>query len=178
MLVVPIEARNSWRASKGVHHRGHRVSQGLHGCGIWAEKLSILAENETSEWLFNFGNREFLVDIPPPPRISGIIGLGGNCKVIYGAQSVTGKILEAKGLRILLWHLSLLLRHDDDRPFCFCPQGQMSHWAVDIVRRLPKIRPLALKGVDAGTSDAALKGRSSTVVPALVFLSSIHIDGQ
>ena len=52
------------------------------------------------------------------------------------------------------------------------------HIGLWIFFAVSKIRALALKGVDAGTSDAALMGRSSTVVPALVFLSSIHIDGQ
>ena len=39
------------------------------------------------------------IGIPPPSRFSGIIKLGGNCKVIYGAQSLTGKIFETKELR-------------------------------------------------------------------------------
>ena len=38
------------------------------------------------------------VGIPPPPRISGIIELGGNFEKIYGAQSLTGKILVLKNL--------------------------------------------------------------------------------
>jgi hypothetical protein len=35
---------------------------------------------------------------PPPPRISGIINLGENPKVIYGAQQLAGKILSRKEL--------------------------------------------------------------------------------
>ena len=40
----------------------------------------------------------FEVGIPLPPRSIGIIGLGENSEIIYGAQSVTGKILRNKDL--------------------------------------------------------------------------------
>jgi hypothetical protein len=46
---------------------------------------------------------------PPPLRIFGIIGLGENCKVIYGAQAVEGKILETKNLQLLPARFSVLL---------------------------------------------------------------------
>ena len=36
--------------------------------------------------------------IPPPPRSSGIIDLGENCEVIYGAQQLAGKIFIPKEL--------------------------------------------------------------------------------
>ena len=37
---------------------------------------------------------------PPSPWSSGISRLGENCEVIYGAQSVAGKILSRKGLAL------------------------------------------------------------------------------
>src|SRR5258708_12580511 len=37
--------------------------------------------------------------IPPPPRSLGIMGLERNCKVICGAQSLTGKLLISNNLR-------------------------------------------------------------------------------
>jgi len=40
----------------------------------------------------------FLVPGTPLPSISGIINLAANCEIIYGLQSLTGKILSHKGL--------------------------------------------------------------------------------
>ena len=47
---------------------------------------------------FHFGNGLDFWGIPPPPRISGMFELAGNREVIYGAQSLAGKILDSKNL--------------------------------------------------------------------------------
>jgi hypothetical protein len=41
-----------------------------------------------------------LAGIPPPHRYIGIIGLAGICDLIYGAHTLTGKILRSKDLRV------------------------------------------------------------------------------
>src|SRR6516225_2982274 len=47
---------------------------------------------------FRFGNWLWGRGIPPPPWPCGIITLAGNREIIYGAQSVTGKILSRREL--------------------------------------------------------------------------------
>ena len=54
------------------------------------------------------GIRCVALGYPPPYRSIGIIGLGENCEVIYGAQSVTGKILSRKGLGLRFWLCALV----------------------------------------------------------------------
>ena len=44
------------------------------------------------------GNAEFLWGIPPPPWSSGIIDLGEDFEIIYGAQQLTGKLFIRKYL--------------------------------------------------------------------------------
>src|SRR5579862_2423990 len=78
---------------------------------------------------------------PPPPWFSGIIELGENQKVIYGAQSVTAKILSAKNLDTRSWRCvpetgrisdvrrlatSAMMVHFECET-----QGQMSHGDVE-----------------------------------------------
>ena len=56
--------------------------------------------------------------------------------------------------------------------FLCVAQGQMSHWAVEINRAL------ALKGVFEARVNAALKGRSSTVLANLVAAGADVILGR
>ena len=102
---------------------------------------------------------------PPSPRISGIIELGENQKKIYGAQSVTAKILSAKNLDVHPWRrvpetgrisqvhrlaTSAMMAH-----FECDTQGQMSHGGVENIRsrgdrlRHGGRRPQALRDVTA-----------------------------
>ena len=67
----------------------------------------------------------------PSPWLNGIMGLGEKREVIYGAQSVTGKILETKNLASEYTALTYRYRHDDDLLFCLNAQGQMSHRDVE-----------------------------------------------
>ena len=57
----------------------------------------------------HFGNCRLRADTPSPHRSSGIIRLGENFKIIYEAQSLTGKIFRNKELRV---HLIVLSRFD------------------------------------------------------------------
>jgi|SRR5258708_24803673 len=50
--------------------------------------------------------------IPPSPRSIGIIGLERKCDLIYGAQSLTGKILMSKNLQ------AKILRAEDQNGTC------------------------------------------------------------
>ena len=52
-----------------------------------------------SDSCFGMGVTIWLYRVPPPPpRSMGLMELGGNLKIIYGAQRVTGKVLIPKGL--------------------------------------------------------------------------------
>ncbi len=68
----------------------------FHACGFLIENKS--AEAGLGSRLrvgINFGG-----DTPSPsPRSIGIIGLAGKCDLIYGAQSLAGKILMSKNLQ-------------------------------------------------------------------------------
>lgn len=69
---------------------------------------------------------------PPSPRSIGIIDFAGNCKVIYGLQSLGGKILSHKELLLygrnrLAPRRGWIMAHRDCER-----QGQMSHRAVEI----------------------------------------------
>ena len=53
---------------------------------------------EREEMQFHFGNRCDFLGYPPSPRSSGIMDLGEILEIIYGAQSLAGKIFILKGL--------------------------------------------------------------------------------
>src|SRR6266853_2077861 len=84
--------------------------------------------------------------IPPSPRSIGIIGLERKCDLIYGARSLTGKILMSKNLqaKILLaeaqngtMRVSAYRRClDHDYAIYFWAQGQMSQRGCGKVKML------------------------------------------
>jgi len=78
-------------------------------CGKTSAKKILSREFVAEVFESQFGNPGILQDIPLPWGSIGIINLGRICKVIYGAQSFAGKILETKELRALPGHLFLLL---------------------------------------------------------------------
>lgn len=55
--------------------------------------------NQLHDYFSHFGNSPEVSAYPPPPRCIGIIALEGNREVIYGLQSLAGKILSYKDLR-------------------------------------------------------------------------------
>jgi hypothetical protein len=67
------------------------TASGKIGCGF-------LAEIKFAEFLPEAGRFAF-AGIPPSPPYIGIIVLERNCLIIYGAQSLAGKILMSKNLR-------------------------------------------------------------------------------
>jgi hypothetical protein len=117
---------------------------------IWEKRLTgALAEREN--FLEKIWRAGFLAPVPfwetvgiggypPSPRISGIIELAENRKIIYGLQQLAGKILSPVGLRLKIcpsnsrnFHATRF-RCGDDPLIRFCAQGQMSHRAVDFYK--------------------------------------------
>jgi hypothetical protein len=56
--------------------------------------------NQPLDYFSRFGNGKGFRGYPLPSRSSGIIALAGNREIIYGLQSLAGKILSGKELEV------------------------------------------------------------------------------